>query len=95
MATDFARNNMERVKLRPYVLDSEMKIPIGFHSHQMGTTRMSAEPKDGVVDPDCKVFGTTNLYVAGSSVFSTGGGGNPTMPIIQLALRLGEHLMRA
>lgn len=64
----------------------------GFHCHQMGTTRMSASPKDGVVDPNQKVHGTDNLYVAGSSVFSTGGGINPTLTLTALSLRLGEHI---
>jgi choline dehydrogenase-like flavoprotein len=94
MAIEFAKNNLGRIKLFPYILDSEIDIPgYGAHSHQMGTTRMADEHKDGVVDSNCMVFGTTNLFIAGSSVFSTGGGGNPTMPIIQLALRLGEHLI--
>lgn len=64
----------------------------GFHCHQMGTTRMSADPKFGVVDGDCRVHGMDNLYIAGSSVFPTGGGANPTTTIVALALRLGEHL---
>ncbi len=66
----------------------------GFHCHQMGTTRMAADPKFGVVDGDCRVHGMRNLYIAGSSVFSTGGGANPTTTIVALALRLGEHLAR-
>ena len=60
--------------------------------HQMGGTRMSADPGAGVVDADCRVHGYANLYVAGSSVFPTGGWANPTMTIIALALRLAEHL---
>ena len=58
----------------------------------MGTTRMSKAAKDGVVDENCRVHGVGNLYIAGSSVFSTGGACNPTMPIIQLCLRLADHL---
>jgi choline dehydrogenase-like flavoprotein len=58
----------------------------------MGTTRMSADPKFGVVDSNCRVHGMKNLYVAGSSVFPTGGGVNPTVTVVALALRLGEHL---
>lgn len=64
----------------------------GFHCHQMGTTRMSSSPKDGVVDENLKVHGMRNLHVAGSSVFATGGGVNPTLTLTCLALRLGEHL---
>lgn len=92
VAKEFAKNDLGRVKLASYILDEKSSIPTSIHSHQMGTTRMATRPEDGVVDENCRVFGTKNLYIAGSSVFSTGGGGNPTMPIIQLALRLGEHL---
>jgi choline dehydrogenase-like flavoprotein len=53
---------------------------------------MAATPEYGVVDETCKVFGTSNLYVAGSSVFATCGACNPTMPLLQLALRLADHL---
>src|SRR5262249_51409001 len=60
--------------------------------HHMGTTRMAAAPSDGVVDSDCRVFGTANLYVAGSSVFPTGGCANPTFMIVTLAHRLAQHL---
>ncbi|HSK38127.1 MAG TPA: GMC oxidoreductase [Arenibaculum sp.] len=38
----------------------------------MGTTRMADSPARGVVDPDCRVFGTGNLYVASSAVFPAG-----------------------
>lgn len=60
--------------------------------HHMGTARMSASPEDGVVDSDCKVHGLGNLYIASSAVFPTGGFANPTLTIVALALRLGEHL---
>jgi choline dehydrogenase-like flavoprotein len=60
--------------------------------HHMGTTRMSRDPDRGVVDPDCRVFDTDNLYVASSSVFPTAGYANPTLTIVALALRLAEHL---
>lgn len=60
--------------------------------HHLGTTRMSDHPADGVVDSDCRVHGTDNLYVAGSSVFPTFGFANPTLTIIVLALRLAETM---
>jgi choline dehydrogenase-like flavoprotein len=47
-----------------------------------------------VVDPDSRVFGTDNLYIAGSSVFPTMGYANPTLTIVQMTLRLADHLDR-
>jgi choline dehydrogenase-like flavoprotein len=60
--------------------------------HHMGTTRMAADPARGVVDADCRVHSSDNLYVVGSSVFPTGGYANPTLSIVALALRLADHL---
>ena len=58
----------------------------------MGTTRMNADPRHGVVDADRRVHGVSNLYVAGSSVFPTGGYANPTLTLIALAIRLADNL---
>ena len=33
-----------------------------------------------------------NLFLTGSSVFTTSGHGNPTYTIVLLSLKLGEHL---
>jgi choline dehydrogenase-like flavoprotein len=60
--------------------------------HHMGTTRMHDDPKQGVVDANCRVHGLENLHVAGSSVFTTSGQANPTLTIVALALRLADHL---
>jgi choline dehydrogenase-like flavoprotein len=61
--------------------------------HHMGTTRMDDSPKLGVVDRDCRVHGVSNLYVAGSSVFPTGGANFPTITLVALALRLSDHIV--
>lgn len=60
--------------------------------HQLGTTRMAAHWRHGVVDPDCRVFGTRNLYIASSSVFPSSGQANPTLTILALSARLANHL---
>jgi choline dehydrogenase-like flavoprotein len=60
--------------------------------HHLGTTVMSYRPEDGVVDPDCLVHGTSNVYVGSSSVFPTGGYANPTLTIVALACRLAATL---
>lgn len=63
-------------------------------SHHMGTTRMSEQRENGVVDKNCKVFGIGNLYIAGSSVFPTSGHANPTFTILALAIRLAEYIKK-
>jgi choline dehydrogenase-like flavoprotein len=62
--------------------------------HHMGTTRMNDDPKQGVVDSNCRVHGLSNLYVAGPSVFPTGGYANPSLTIVALTLRLSDHIKK-
>ena len=92
IAQDFARNDVGRIRLKDFILDESLDIPSDHHSHHMGTTRMAARADHGVVDANCRVFGADNLYAAGSSIFSTGGANNPTLPLVQFALRLADHL---
>jgi choline dehydrogenase-like flavoprotein len=60
--------------------------------HFLGATRMHDNPRNGVVDADCRVHDVPNLFIAGSSVFPTGGFANPTLTVVALALRLASHL---
>jgi choline dehydrogenase-like flavoprotein len=62
--------------------------------HTLGTTRMGDSPSTSVVDADCRVHGYDNFFVAGSSVFPSGGYANPTLTIVALALRLAETIAR-
>ena len=84
-----------RLRISNWLINDE-PWPREFHQgagfHHMGGTRMSDTAATGVVDRNCKVFGMTNLYIGGSSVYPTGGHANPTFTIVQLALRLGDHL---
>ncbi len=60
--------------------------------HHMGTARMHADPRKGVVDSNCRVHGMGNLFIAGSAVFPTCGSDTPTINIVALALRLADHI---
>lgn len=91
VATDLARMDIARMKIAPEVLNRGI-TPFGVQSHHMGTTRMSADPRFGVVDARQKVHGIDNLYVAGSSVYPTGGAINPTFTLVAMSLRLADHL---
>lgn len=76
------------------LVDARPTLHLGPGYHHMGTTRMSAHPADGVVDCDLRVHGVRNLWVAGSSVFSSGGYANPTLTVVALSHRLADRLVR-
>jgi choline dehydrogenase-like flavoprotein len=88
---------MRRLGLAPpepvgMIADEEREFFLPDVAHPSGTTRMSADPAAGVVDPDCAVHGVEGLHVLGSSVFPTNGHANPTYTIVALAVRLADHL---
>jgi choline dehydrogenase-like flavoprotein len=60
--------------------------------HQCGGMCMSASASYGIVDPDCRVWGTSNVYVAGASVFPTSSHANCTLTALALTGRLASFL---
>jgi choline dehydrogenase-like flavoprotein len=68
---------------------------LNLQAHYMGGTRMHRDPRQGVVDENCRVHGVGNLFVAGGSVFPTSGATMPTANIVALAIRLADHLVEA
>lgn len=83
-----------RVRLLPERASRIWGDQLGFAQHHIGTTKMGTSMKDGVVDQECRVFGTKNLYMAGSSVFPTGGHVPPTLTIAALTARLADTIKR-
>lgn len=61
-------------------------------AHPMATTRMGSSSDSGFVDQNLKIFGISNAYVCSGSVFASGGYANPTFTLVNLALRLADHL---
>lgn len=92
LGMEAARAGIGRVKVIEPEAGADWPPGVRGAWHQMGTTRMDANPQFGVVDEHCRVHGMENLYVAGSSVFPTGGYTNPTLTIVAMALRLADHL---
>lgn len=94
VAEEFGRFGIGRVRLNELLLADDQRWTgnLSWYGHHMGTTRMSTDPRSGVVDPDCRVHDIDNLYVASSSVFPTAGYANPTLTILALALRLADHV---
>jgi choline dehydrogenase-like flavoprotein len=84
-----------RVRLYDFLRDENDASMPDFTSggwHHIGTTRMSDDPKKGVVDANCRVHGIDNLYIAGSSCFTTAGAINPTLTVVAISLRLSAHI---
>jgi choline dehydrogenase-like flavoprotein len=60
--------------------------------HQAGTCRMGSDQRTSVTDPNGRVWGHDNLFVADASLHPTNGGFNPVLTILALAFRNGEHI---
>ena len=63
-------------------------------NHHSGTTRMSLDREDGVVDKNCKFHDIKNLFISGNSVFRSSGCVNPGLTNSAMSIRLGQHLQR-
>lgn len=89
---EFRRAGLGRLKIE---LQDETPPPhLKGGWHHMGTTRMHVDPKLGVVDEHCLIHGMRNVFIAGSSVFPTGGYANPTLTVVALSVRLADHIKR-
>ena len=84
-----------KLNIRPDLLDLN---PIFLHyledtSHQSGGMVMSDNHLTGVVNQECKVWGTENVWVAGSSVFPSSSYANITLTALALSARIAENIM--
>jgi choline dehydrogenase-like flavoprotein len=95
IGTELGKAGRGRVRLMDYLRDEKDSSWPNFTGggwHHMGTTRMNEDPKQGVVDANCKVHGIANLYIAGDSIYATSAAPNPTLTLLAFALRLSDHL---
>jgi len=92
LGADVARANIGRLKSLLLSTDHGWPETLKGVGHHIGTTRMADDPSRGVVDTNCRVFGISNLYISGSSIFPTAGLGTPTLMIIALAIRLADYI---
>ncbi len=92
--SNFRKMKLGDIKWDAWIKNSDEEIRDNLIDayHHMGSTRMSQSIASGVVDTNCKMHGVDNLYIAGSSVFSTTGHSNPTLTIMALAIRLAHYL---
>ncbi|MCH9016656.1 MAG: GMC family oxidoreductase [Chloroflexi bacterium] len=80
-------------RLLDFSLYMGKKIPLAGVAHQNGTLRFGSDPKDSVLDLNCKAHDLDNLYVVDSSFFVSSSAVNPTLTIAANALRVGGHIL--
>lgn len=79
--------------LIPRNIYMKTSIPIAGCAHQAGTCRFGKDPRDSVLDVNCKAHELDNLYVVDTSFFPSIGAVNPSLTAIANALRVGDHLL--
>jgi choline dehydrogenase-like flavoprotein len=99
---DYVRKGGEAVK--PTLLKiaglleaSDVKITDKFNAnnHVMGGTIMGRNPKDSVVDADCRAHDHENLYIAGGSTMPTASCINSTLSMVAVSLRMADRMLGA
>ncbi|MFZ0553253.1 MAG: GMC oxidoreductase [Steroidobacteraceae bacterium] len=89
------RHGSCKVEFDDNVLRDRLRRSPPLGGHHIGTARMAAAARGGVVDSNCAVFDLPNLFIASSAVFPTSGNANPTLTIVAMAVRLAAHLRDA
>lgn len=92
IAAELARLGYDPPQLESWTTEEVIRPTFQDQGHPIGTTRMSDDPANGVVDAQCQVHGVDGLFVVGGSVFPTAGHANPTQMIVALAIRAAETL---
>ena len=92
VAAEIGRTSAAEFRHPRGALEEHVLAQASVGSHHIGTTRMAADPANGVVDRNCRVHGVTNLFVAGPSTFPTASFANPVLTTAALAIRLADEL---
>ena len=69
------------------------RMPLPVCSHQCGTMRFGDDPRESVLDQDCRMHEVGNVYVADASFFPSSGAVNPTLTIVANALRVADRVL--
>ena len=89
---------LEHLDMHPHLIPNNFyigkHIPIAGVGHQSGTCRFGTDPKNSVLDVNCKAHELDNLYVVDTSFFPSIGAVNPSLTAIANALRVGDHLLQ-
>jgi choline dehydrogenase-like flavoprotein len=94
LGAELERTGLARLRIDRRILarDRAILAEATDTNHQCGGLQMAADPADGVVNPELRVHGTTNLHIAGAAVFPSSSFANPTFTSMALALRLADRI---
>jgi hypothetical protein len=86
--------NIATLEIDKRLLQDDRSIfeEFGDNLHQAGGMCIGSSASSSVVDIDCRVWGTSNVYVAGAAVFPTSSHANITLTALALTARLGFFL---
>lgn len=96
-AQEIYAEELSKIGLGRFELQRDRDVPtilLPSVHHHMGTARMHSDPKQGVVDAQCRIHGVSNTYIASSAVFTTGGYANSTLTIMAFAIRIADQVKR-
>ena len=73
-----------------------MTKPLTAHAtaHQCGTVRFGSDPHTAALDPYCRSFDHSNLFVIDASFFPSSAAVNPVLTIVAQAMRAADHILR-
>ena len=80
-----------RLMYEPH-FEIDQMIPLLGTAHQCGTIKFGNNPKDSVLDINCKAHDLDNLYVTDSGFFPSSSAVNPALTIIANSFRVAEHI---
>lgn len=73
----------------------EKRNALGGAIHEVGTARMSKDPRVGVLNSFCQTHDIPNLYVFGGNAFPSTGDKHPTLTMLALTARGCDHLLES
>lgn len=69
-----------------------IEVPPYPSTHNLGSARQSENPRDGVCNKWGQCHDVKNLFISDGSQFTSGGGENPTLTIVTLAIRQADFI---
>lgn len=88
----------KRMPVKSYVMSPPLKrydVMSYKSTHLQGGTITGADPETSVVNPQCRHWQVSNLYVLGASTFPQNPSGNPTLTVLAQTLMAAEKLVQS